>query len=288
MSRSSSVARAGRAAGSSPPDVVTVVDRLARVFPDATTELNFSNAFELLVATILSAQSTDSRVNLVTPTLFARYPDARALASADPTELETLIKATGFFRTKARALIGAASRLAERHGGEVPPRMDDLIELPGVGRKTANVVLGHALGVPGLPVDRHVFRVANRLGISRGKTPEEVEQELAAALPPERWTFASDSLILHGRRVCRPQPLCHRCALAELCLFYRSGAMRVPGTRAARRAPPPAVPEKPLAAAPRRPPSRKPPGARPKGRPLRGTRAARARGRGSTGPKRRG
>ena len=145
-----------------------------------------------------------------------------------------MIKATGFFRTKARALIDASSRLVERHHGEVPASLDDLVDLPGVGRKTANVVLGHALGVPGLPVDRHVFRVANRIGIARAKAPEEVEQQLTAALPRERWTFASDSLILHGRRVCRPRPLCPRCALSDLCLFYRSGAAPGPAARAPR------------------------------------------------------
>jgi endonuclease-3 len=204
-----------------------VIERLARVFPGATTELDYRTPFELLVATILSAQSTDARVNQVTPTLFAAFPDARALAVADPAELERRIKSTGFFRAKTRALIGAAKALVERHGGEVPVRMDDLVQLPGVGRKTANVVLGHAMGVPGLPVDRHVFRVANRIGIARAKSPEEVEQQLIGALPPELWTLTSDVLILHGRRICRPKPLCTRCVLTDVCAFYRAaGAAR--------------------------------------------------------------
>jgi endonuclease-3 len=210
-----------------------VVERLARVFPGATTELNFGNAFELLVATILSAQSTDRRVNEVTPALFAKYPDARSLAGADVPTLEREIVSTGFFRTKARSLVGMASRLVERHGGEVPSSMDALVELPGVGRKTANVVLGHALGIPGLPVDRHVLRVAQRIGIARGKTPEIVEQQLTVALPPAQWTLASDCLILHGRRVCRPTPLCDKCVLNDLCEYFRTAS----GTRARRSSP---------------------------------------------------
>jgi endonuclease-3 len=211
-----------------------VIDRLARVFPGATTELNFHNAFELLVATILSAQSTDARVNEVTPALFARYPDARALAAADAGDVEALVKATGFFRTKARAIIGAAAQIVARHDGDVPASLDDLVALPGVGRKTANVVLGHALGIPGLPVDRHVLRVATRLGLARAGTPEAVEQRLCAALPPSRWTLASDALILHGRRVCRPRPLCPACVLTDLCRFYASGAVAASGQRARR------------------------------------------------------
>jgi endonuclease-3 len=223
-SRASGHGALSRSKKTAPGDAARVVDRLAGVFPGASTELRYTNAFELLVATILSAQSTDARVNQVTPLLFARYPDARALAAAATHDIEALIKPTGFFRAKTRALLGAAAALVERHRGEVPARMDDLIELPGVGRKTANVVLGHALGVPGLPVDRHVFRVANRIGIARAKTPEDAERQLCLALPPDRWTLASDVLILHGRRICRPRPACPRCVLTDLCLFYRSGA----------------------------------------------------------------
>jgi endonuclease-3 len=191
--------------------------------PNADTELNFTSPYELLVATILSAQCTDERVNQVTPALFKRYPDARALARATTDELEPQIQSTGFFRAKSRALLGMAAAVADRHGGEVPGTMDALVELPGVGRKTANVVLGHALGVPGLPVDRHVLRVANRIGIAKSEDPEIVEQQLGAAMPPPEWTRTSDTLILHGRRVCKPKPLCDRCVIREDCDFFASG-----------------------------------------------------------------
>ena len=199
-----------------------ILDRLESQHPGADTELHYRTAFELLIATILSAQSTDARVNIVTPMLFAKYPDARALAAADPAEVEPLIVSTGFFRSKARSITGAARALVERHDGEVPASMDALVELPGVGRKTANVVLGHALGVPGLPVDRHVLRVANRLGIAASDEPETVEKQLATALPKARWTRASDTLILHGRRVCRPTPMCDRCAARDLCRYFKT------------------------------------------------------------------
>jgi endonuclease-3 len=196
-----------------------VLQALFGQHPNAFTELDFRSPFELLVATILSAQATDRGVNEVTPKLFARYPDAQTLAAATPEELEPQIKATGFFRMKAKAIQGMARALVDRHGGQVPADMDALTALPGVGRKTANVVLGHALGVPGLPVDRHVLRVANRLGIAKAATPEEVEAQLCASVPQEQWTLASDTLILHGRRICRPQPLCDRCAAVEWCDF---------------------------------------------------------------------
>ena len=199
-----------------------IFDRLDTHHPDANTELDFRNAYELLVATILSAQSTDARVNQVTPALFARYPDARALARATPEELEPQIKSTGFFRMKSRALVGMAQALVNEHGAEVPPSMDALVQLPGVGRKTANVVLGHALGVPGLPVDRHVLRVANRIGLVQSDDPVAVETALSSMLPPERWTRASDALILHGRRICRPKPLCDRCLLRSDCAYFLS------------------------------------------------------------------
>ena len=201
-----------------------ILDTLETQHPDADTELRYRNAFELLVATILSAQSTDQRVNLVTPALFARYPDARALAKATAAELEPQIHSTGFFRAKSKALIGMAQALVAEHGGQVPADMEKLTALPGVGRKTANVVLGHALGVPGLPVDRHVLRVANRLGIAESDDPEVVEQQLGAALPKERWTRTSDTLILHGRRVCKPKPLCPQCSVQESCLYFQTGA----------------------------------------------------------------
>ncbi len=196
--------------------------KLAIQHPNADTELHFSNAYQLLVATILSAQCTDERVNQVTPALFAKYPDPRALAYATTAELEPQIQSTGFFRAKSRALVGMAAGVVERHGGEVPGTMDALVELPGVGRKTANVVLGHALGVPGLPVDRHVLRVSNRIGIADSEEPEIVEQQLGAAIPPPEWTRTSDTLILHGRRICKPKPLCDRCAVREECDYYRA------------------------------------------------------------------
>jgi endonuclease-3 len=198
------------------------MDRLDTQHPDADTELHYRNAYELLVATILSAQSTDQRVNMVTPALFERYPDAAALARATPEELEPQIHSTGFFRAKSKALIGMAQKLVADHGGRVPASMDALTTLPGVGRKTANVVLGHALGVPGLPVDRHVLRVANRIGIAESDEPETVEQQLCAALPKRRWTRTSDTLILHGRRICRPKPLCEQCAVADDCDYFQA------------------------------------------------------------------
>jgi endonuclease-3 len=201
--------------------VAAILDRLEAQHPNATTELNFRTAFELLVATILSAQSTDRRVNEVTPALFAKYPDAATLAKAAPEDLEPLVEPTGFFRVKSHNLVGAARALVAHHGGDVPADMGALVALPGVGRKTANVVLGHAFGVPGLPVDRHVLRVTNRLGIARSDDPVAVEKQLTAALPPERWTRASDTLILHGRRVCRPKPLCDRCSAREMCAYVR-------------------------------------------------------------------
>jgi endonuclease III len=201
----------------SPAQSRAVLRALEQQHPGADTELRYSTPFELLVATVLSAQTTDAGVNAVTPALFARYPDARAMAGADAAELERLIHATGFFRQKARALMGVAQGLVECHSGEVPASMEALVDLPGVGRKTANVVLGHALDVPGLPVDRHVLRVANRIGMASSDDPEIVEQQLGAALPRQKWTVASDTLILHGRRICKPKPLCDRCAVRADC-----------------------------------------------------------------------
>lgn len=194
-----------------------IISKLAKQHPDAFTELNFENPFELLVATILSAQCTDQRVNVVTATLFASYPSPQELALARTDELETQIKSTGFFRSKARSLIGMAASVVEDYGGVVPSQMKDLVTLPGVGRKTANVVLGHAFGIPGLPVDRHVLRVANRLEIARGTNPESVERQLCQLLPKKSWIKASDILILHGRRVCKPKPLCFQCRVASDC-----------------------------------------------------------------------
>jgi endonuclease-3 len=212
--------------------VARVLDRLEGQHPNATTELAYTTPFELLVATILSAQCTDARVNQTTPRLFAKYPTAVAMAGAEPEQLEPIVKPTGFFRAKSRSLVGMSRALVDRHHGEVPASMDALTALPGVGRKTANVVLGHALGIPGLPVDRHVLRVANRIGLVRSDDPVAVETRLCKALPPERWTRLSDTLILHGRRVCRPKPLCDRCQVRSECDYFRKlGAKRQPAAK---------------------------------------------------------
>jgi endonuclease-3 len=210
----------------SPADTRRIMAKLAAQHPNADTALHFSNAYELLVATILSAQCTDERVNQVTPALFKRYPTPRALAMATTDELEPQIQSTGFFRAKSRALHGMANAIVQDFDGDVPRTMDELVTLPGVGRKTANVVRGHALGVPGLPVDRHVLRVANRIGIARSEDPEIVERQLCAAMPAPKWTNTSDTLILHGRRICKPKPLCDRCAVRKDCDYYREVVSR--------------------------------------------------------------
>jgi endonuclease-3 len=194
---------------------------LAKLYPQARISLDFSNAWECLVATILSAQCTDERVNRVTPVLFKEIPGVAAMAAAPLEKIQELIASTGFFRQKAKALKGCAHEIMSRFKDEVPARMEDLVTLPGVGRKTANVVLGHALGVPGLPVDRHVLRVANRIGIAESDDPIVVEQQLCDAMPPERWTRTSDTLILHGRRICRPKPLCDQCFVVDDCDYFR-------------------------------------------------------------------
>ena len=203
-----------------------ILRKLQAQHPNADTELHFTTPYQLLVATILSAQSTDAGVNRVTPALFKRYPDARALAQATNEELEPQIRTTGFFRAKARSLLGMATALVDEHGGEVPGMMDALVDLPGVGRKTANVVLGHAMGVPGFPVDRHVLRVSNRIGIAHSEDPVEVEAQLTRLLPKREWTRDSDTLILHGRRICKPKPLCEQCSVRPDCDFYRTGARK--------------------------------------------------------------
>jgi endonuclease-3 len=246
-----------------------IMAKLETQHPGADTELHYRTAFELLVATILSAQSTDERVNAVTPALFAEFPDATALAAAAPGRIEPIILQTGFFRQKAKSIIRTAQRLVERHDGEVPAEMDALVALPGVGRKTANVVLGHALGIPGLPVDRHVLRVSNRIGLAEGEDPVAVEAQLCALLERERWTLASDTLILHGRRVCRPRPECERCVVGGDCAYFRAlasdaavrpvgrvaptrrGGMTSPGTRGAKPKAPRTRPERPAAKKPR-------------------------------------
>lgn len=212
-------------ASSARKQAAAIIDALGTQHPNAFTELVFSSPFELLVATVLSAQSTDARVNSVTPALFAAYPTPAALSAAPLADVERLVTPTGFFRMKARAIVGLSMELVEGHQGEVPASREALVELPGVGRKTANVVLGHAFGLPAFPVDRHVMRVATRLGLAKGHTPEAIEDELCQLVTPERWTVASDTLILHGRRVCRPKPQCDKCAARELCAFARASAM---------------------------------------------------------------
>ncbi len=192
---------------------------LAEAYPEARCELDHRNAYELLVATILSAQCTDARVNQVTPTFFARFPNAHALAQASQEEVEELIKSTGFYRNKAKALLGMAKALVERHGGEVPRDMEAMVKLPGVGRKTANVVLGTAYGLAtGIVVDTHVARVSQRLGLTTAQDPEKIEQDLMALFPKNQWVALSHRLILHGRYVCKARkPACSSCRLAEIC-----------------------------------------------------------------------
>jgi endonuclease-3 len=195
-----------------------VLERLVTEYPEAICELDHRNPFELLTATILSAQTTDARVNMVTPQLFARFPDAPSLAAADLGEVEEIVRSTGFFQTKARNIVGMAHALVERFGGEVPTELDDLVSLPGVGRKTANVVRSVAFGLPGLPVDTHVGRLSRRLGLTFEDDPVKVELELNALIAPaDRGPF-SLRLILHGRRVCDAKtPRCDQCVLEDVC-----------------------------------------------------------------------
>jgi endonuclease-3 len=195
------------------------VDRaLADAYPDAWCALRHDGGWQLLVATILSAQCTDERVNLVTPTLFKRYATPAGLAAADPSELEEIIRTTGFFRQKAKALRGVAAAIMNDHGGELPRDLDTLVTLPGVGRKTANVVLGTAYGVPAIMVDTHVRRLANRLGFTTEDDPTKIEMDLRALLPPASWTHFSHRLIHHGRRICHARkPRCPDCPVAAWC-----------------------------------------------------------------------
>jgi endonuclease III len=210
---------------------------LARLYPEARISLDFTSPWQCLVATILSAQCTDKRVNQVTPRLFAEVPDARAMDAAPAERIERLILDTGFFRQKTRSLKGAARAILERFGGEVPSRMEDLVALPGVGRKTANVLLGHVFGQPGLVVDTHVRRVAHRLGLTRETDPEKIEHDLQALLAPTDWTPFSMRLILHGRTVCNARkPRCEVCVLAGDCPRVGvAGTRRVGKTEGRRR-----------------------------------------------------
>jgi endonuclease-3 len=191
---------------------------LGEEYPDAKCELDFRNPFELLIATVLSAQCTDVRVNQVTPALFAEFPDSSSLASAPRERLEVLIRPTGFYHAKAESILALSRGLAERFGGEVPATLEDLVSLRGVGRKTANVVLGNAFGIPGLPVDTHVGRLARRLGLTTEEAPEAIERDLNALLDRGEWTAFSHRLIFHGRRCCSARkPECDRCPLTEIC-----------------------------------------------------------------------
>ena len=197
---------------------------LTALYPDAHCELDFRTPLELLVATILSAQTTDKRVNMVTPILFAKYRTAADYAAADRAEVEQIIQSTGFFRAKTTSVIGLGQALCERFGGEVPPRLKDLVTLPGVGRKTANVVLGNAFDVPGITVDTHFGRLARRFGWTALDDPDKVEQEVGALFPKSEWTMLSHRLIWHGRRVCHSRrPACGACGIARLCPSYGEG-----------------------------------------------------------------
>lgn len=215
-----SPARAGIAPrpGADRPRIRQILSLLAREYPDAACALRFSSPLELLVATVLSAQCTDARVNLVTAALFARYRTAADYAAATQAEMEAAVRSTGFFRNKARAIRTLCAALVERHGGEVPRTMEALVDLPGVGRKTANLVLAEAFGVPGLVVDTHVGRLSRRLGLTRSNDPERVEEDLARVIPKDQWNHFSLRLIHHGRQVCKARrPLCHGCALRLCC-----------------------------------------------------------------------
>ena len=214
-----------------------MLDVLEQAHPEARCALTYRNAFELAVATILSAQCTDERVNQVTPQLFARYPDAQALAGAASADVEQIIRSTGFFRAKTRSLVGFAKGLVERHGGAVPRTMAELVPLPGIGRKTANVVLGHAFDVnEGIAVDTHVLRVTNRLGLAEGFDPLKVEAQLMALVPRERFTRTTDLLIFHGRKVCDARrPACGVCPLFADCRWDSRKAWASGGVPRARR-----------------------------------------------------
>jgi len=197
---------------------------LAETYPDAHCELNFADPFQLLVATVLSAQTTDVRVNLTSPALFAKYPTPEDLAAANPEDVETILKPTGFFRAKTKSVMGLSAAIRDRFGGEVPPRLNDLVTLPGVGRKTANVVLGNAFGVPGITVDTHFGRLAHRFGWTAQEDPVKIEQEVGELIPKAEWTILSHRLIWHGRRVCHARkPACGACSVAALCPSFGLG-----------------------------------------------------------------
>jgi endonuclease-3 len=196
-----------------------IVRKLTQLYPDAHCALHYENPLQLLVATILSAQCTDERVNRVTPALFARYPDVKAFATAEQAELEKMIQSTGFFRNKATNIIACCRKLVELYGGEVPRTMEELVPLPGIGRKTANVILGNCFDVPGIPVDTHVRRLSQRIGLSEYDDPEKIERDLMALIPRKQWTMFGHRMIFHGRQVCHARkPQCEQCQLAALCM----------------------------------------------------------------------
>jgi endonuclease-3 len=195
-----------------------IVQRLARLYPDASCALDYENPLQLVVVTILSAQCTDARVNLVAPAVFARYPDAAAFAAAVPRELRQLLRSINFFRNKTRNIIKCCRQLVERHGGQVPRTMEELVPLPGIGRKTANVILSNAFGVPGIVVDTHLGRLSRRLGLTTETNPVKVERDLMRLLARKHWSMFSHRMILHGRKVCHARkPDCAGCALAKVC-----------------------------------------------------------------------
>src|SRR2546428_2646767 len=212
-------AKPARPAGTDPQRVAAILAKLDEAYPNATCELNHKNAFELLIATILSAQCTDVRVNQVTQTLFKKYPNPKAFAYATPSELEQEIRPTGFFRNKTKSVMGASKAIVEKFGGEVPRTMEEMLTLPGVARKTANVVLGTAYGIPsGIVVDTHVLRLSRRLELTKHEDPKNVEQDLMKILPKDKWIQFSHQLIWHGRRVCVARnPKCIQCNLESIC-----------------------------------------------------------------------
>jgi endonuclease-3 len=219
QSKKSKTAKPGKAAGTDPKRVATILAKLDEAYPDAVCELKHENAFQLLISTILSAQCTDVRVNQVTETLYKKYPTPQAFAYATPGELEQDIRPTGFFRNKTKSIMGASKAVVEQFGGQVPRTMEEILILPGVARKTANVVLGTAYGIPsGIVVDTHVQRISNRLDLTRNEEPKKIEQDLMRIIPQEKWIQFSHQIIWHGRRVCQARkPKCAECNLESLC-----------------------------------------------------------------------
>lgn len=222
--------RAAKPAARAKPDAAPLIAALHRAYPDASCALTHHDPFQLLIATILSAQCTDARVNMVTPVLFAAYPDAAAMSRAGQEEIETIIRSTGFYRNKAKSIRGASARIVETFGGRVPNTMADLLSLPGVARKTANVVLGVGYGIAdGIVVDTHVERLSRRLGLSKGKNPEVIEQELTKVVPRDEWIAFSHLLIDHGRQICQARkPACERCPVATYCpsaVYFLAGKL---------------------------------------------------------------